>query len=66
MNKIAVKDEPQNPRQKVRVPKRNPARVKAEEAVRALIEWAGYDEEPVARKEFLSMIYDIKAGSHES
>ena len=65
MNTIAVKDGKQNSRKQVHIPKRNPARVKAEVTVRALIEWAGYDEEPIARKEFLSMIYDIKASSLE-
>ena len=65
MNTIAVKDGKQNSGKQVHIRKRNPARVKAEVTVHALIEWAAYDEEPVARKEFLSMIYDIKAASHE-
>ena len=61
MNTIAGKDGKQNSRKQVHIPKRNPATVKAEVTVRAVIEWAAYDEEPVARKEFLSMIYNIKA-----
>ena len=65
MNTIAGKDGKQNSRKQVHIPKRNPATVKAEVTVRAVIEWAAYDKEPVARKEFLSMIFDIKAASHE-